>query len=84
MKPQFVWPAQTYGIPKPASGCPLSDGFQWEKGWRLQDTDDDYSNNEKSAEFHLDGKVGNQEIKRSFCIKTSTADDDNRPDWPSG
>ena len=83
-KASVRWPAETYGIPKPATGCPLADGFQWEDGWRLQDTEDVFSNNAKSPEFHLDGKVGSQTIERSFCIKTSTAGDENRLDWPRG
>ncbi|XP_078352594.1 uncharacterized protein LOC144637401 isoform X1 [Oculina patagonica] len=78
------WPAGTYGIPKPASGCPLADGFQWQEGWRSQDTDGTYSNNAKSAEFHLDGKVDSEKVNRSFCIKTSLVNDKNRPDWPPG
>ena len=43
------WPAETYGIPKPASGCPLADGFQWEDGWRLQDTEDVFFKQRKIA-----------------------------------
>ncbi len=78
------WPAGTYGIPKPVSGCPLADGFQWQEGWRSQDTDGAYSNNAKSAEFHLDGKVDSEKVNRSFCIKTSTAYDKIRPNWPPG
>ena len=78
------WPAGTYGIPKPASGCPLADGFQWHEGWRSQDTEDDYANSSKSAKFHLDGIVDYQKVNRAFCIKTFTADDKSRPDWPPG
>ena len=78
------WPAGTYGIPKPVSGCPLADGFQWQEGWRTQDTEDEYFDNAKSAKFHLDGRVG-AKVDRSFCIKTFTADDKlSRPDWPPG
>ena len=78
------WPAGTYGIPKPVSGCPIPDGFQWMTGWRSQATHDDESNNNKSVSFHLDGVVDKQKVKRSFCLKTSTAKDQNRTTWPSG
>ncbi|KAJ7370800.1 hypothetical protein OS493_029790 [Desmophyllum pertusum] len=76
------WPAGTYGIPKPASGCPYAEGFQWKEGWRSQDTDNTYSNNNKSAEFHLDGIVDSEKVNRSFCIKP--ADNNDRPNWPPG
>ena len=78
------WPAGTYGIPKPASGCPFADDFQWETGWRSQDTNNRKSNNAKSSEFHLDGVVDEKRIKRSFCIKTDTTSDQNRTTWPPG
>ena len=75
------WPAGTYGIPKPVSGCPVADGFQWMTGSRSQDTE---SNNKKSVSFHLDAVVNKKKVKRSFCLKTSTAEDQNRTTWPSG
>ncbi|KAJ7370799.1 hypothetical protein OS493_029789 [Desmophyllum pertusum] len=80
----ICWPAGSYGIPKPASGCPWADGFKWEEGWRSQDTDDTYSSNDKSSEFHLDAIIDQKKVERSFCIKTFTADGNNRPDWPPG
>lgn len=49
-----------------------------------QDTEDTNSANSKSPQFHLDGEVREAGIERSFCMKTSTADDSNRPHWPSG
>ncbi|XP_015757085.1 PREDICTED: cubilin-like [Acropora digitifera] len=78
------WPAGTYGIPKPKTGCPSSDGFQWMTGSRSQDTNNDTSKNNKSASFHLDAVVDKKKVKRSFCLKTSTAKDQNRNIWPSG
>ena len=78
------WPAGTYGIPKPASGCPYADGFQWETGWRSQDMNNDYSNNAKSIEFHLDGEVDEKKINRSFCMKTDATSQQTRPAWPPG
>lgn len=78
------WPAGRYGIPKPTAGCPEADGFQWQEGWRAQDTDGTNSNNSKSEDFDLDGDVDGKKINRSFCIKTDTANDINRPPWPPG
>ncbi|KAL9950252.1 hypothetical protein ACROYT_G042727 [Oculina patagonica] len=82
------WPAGTYGIPKPVSGCPRAGGFRWRTGWRLQDTnyydDRNKSNNSRSTEFHIDGKVTKIIVNRSFCIKDTTTDDWNRPTWPQG
>lgn len=64
--------------------CPRAKGFAWEKGWRYQDTEDTNPANSKSPQLHLDGVVTVRGIERSFCMKTSTADDNNRPHWPSG
>ena len=77
------WPAGTYGLPKPVSGCPMADGFQWEEGWRSQESDGTQSNNAKSTEFHLDGKVDYEKVNRSFCIRR-TAGKNNKPNWPPG
>ena len=78
------WPAGSYGVPKPASGCPSTDGFKWQEGWRSQDTNHGASNNGKSPEFHLDGAVNKETVKRSFCIKTETTNDKDRPTWSTG
>ena len=56
------WPAGTYGIPKPKTGCPSSDGFQWMTGSRSQDTSNNESKNIKSASFHLDAVVDKKKV----------------------
>ncbi|KAK2550156.1 Zinc metalloproteinase nas-39 [Acropora cervicornis] len=71
-------------MPKPKTGCPTADGFQWMTGSRSQDTNGDESKNRKSASFHLDAVVDKKKVERSFCLKTSTAKDENRTIWPSG
>ena len=43
-----------YGIPKPASGCPHDNGFDWRNGWVHQDSEDSHSQSDRSSEFHLD------------------------------
>lgn len=80
------WPAGSYGIPEPASGCPRAVGIQWQNGWRFQYTGSRvrHSNSSRSPEFHLNARVTVFRVFRSFCIKTSTVDDDNRPVWPPG
>ncbi|XP_067027270.1 uncharacterized protein [Acropora muricata] len=78
------WPAGTYGIPRPKTGCPSSDGFQWMTGSRSQDTNNNASKNKKSVSFHLDAVVDKKKVERSFCLKTVTAKDQNRTTWPSG
>jgi len=86
------WPAGTYGIPKPISGCPKAYGFRWLTGWRLQRDDFHYlhegseSNNSRSLEFHIDGRVDNFKVNRSFCMKEDPSKDVKykRPTWPRG
>ena len=78
------WPAGTYGIPKPQSGCPKTDYFHWLEGWRSQGSNSTNLNNSRSAEFHLDGKVDNTMVNRSFCIKDNIIYDSVRPAWPKG
>ena len=82
------WPAGKYGIPKPVSGCPSAEGFQWNEGWILQDTsyyrDHKKSNNSRSTSFHIDGFVDKMLVNRSFCIKDTTTGDEYRPAWPAG
>ena len=78
------WPAGTYGIPKPQSGCPKTDHFHWLEGWRSQGSNSRNLNNSCSVEFHLDGKVDNTMVNRSFCIKDDIVYDSARPAWPKG
>ncbi|XP_068728127.1 uncharacterized protein [Montipora capricornis] len=79
------WPGGTYGIPKPADGCPSVEAFRWQQGWRCQ-----YSNghkdskNAKSLAFHVDAVVDGEKVNRSFCMKTHAASDGNRLVWPPG
>ena len=72
------------GLPKPVSGCPWSEGILWREGWRSQGTFGIQTNNSRSPEFHLDGKVNSNKVKRSFCIKYRMTSDRNRPPWPKG
>ncbi|XP_068715308.1 uncharacterized protein [Montipora foliosa] len=84
MSESRYWPKGAYGLPKPVSGCPEADGFQWSEGWVSQDTSGNYSNNSKSTEFHLDGVVDSRRVNRSFCLKDSANVDNDRPNWPKG
>lgn len=77
-----LWPGGTYGLPKALSGCPSSQTFRWQTGWRFQDSEGVFSDNAKSAEFHLDGWVGFTGVNRSFCIKPGG--DVNTTGWQKG
>jgi len=65
-------------------------GFRWLTGWRLQrgpyQDKGSESNNSRSLEFHIDGKVDKIAVNRSFCMKEVTRNDLNykRPTWPQG
>ena len=77
-----LWPGGTYGLPKALSGCPSSQTFRWQTGWRFQDSEGVFSDNAKSAEFHLDGWVSFTGVNRSFCIKPGG--DVNTTGWQKG
>lgn len=79
------WPGGTYGIPKPADGCPSVEAFRWQQGWRCQDSNGHKnSKNAKSPAFHVDAVVDGEKVNRSFCMKTHPASDGNRLAWPPG
>lgn len=77
----IVWPSGTYGIPKSLSGCPLN----WQEGWILQDLENTNSQTEFSANlsFHMEATLTGNNVKRSFCVKTSTNNGETRS-WPAG
>lgn len=78
------WPVGTYGLPRAQSGCPAAVAFQWRVGWRFQDTEDNFPDNRKSADFHLDASVSRNNLKRHFCTKTDSTSDTARLPWPKG
>lgn len=78
------WPSGTYGTPRAKSGCPSSNGFTWHTGWRYQDTEDWFPSNKRSSSFHLDAWVSKNNLKRTFCMKTTKTGDSSKPSWPKG
>ena len=76
-----VWPSGTYAIPKSLSGCPLN----WQEGWILQDLENTNSKTEFSSDLnlHMEATLTGNDVKRSFCVKTSTNNGETRL-WPAG
>jgi hypothetical protein len=75
----LVWPQGTYGLPKPASGCPAN----WQEGWIEQDLENSDPRSEFSVDLklHMEATLTGGDIRRSFCIKTSTQ---ITKSWPRG
>ncbi|CAB4020062.1 Hypothetical predicted protein [Paramuricea clavata] len=73
-----VWPQGTYGLPKPVSGCPAN----WQDGWIKQDLENSNPRSEFSVDLnlHIEANLTGGDIRRSFCIKTST---DTTKSWPA-
>ncbi|XP_074610957.1 uncharacterized protein LOC141865538 isoform X2 [Acropora palmata] len=78
------WPGGTYGIPKPKAGCPSADGFEWQQGWRSQDSDGNENAENTNSIFHVDAVVDGKMVNRSFCIKTEAATNAGNMAWPPG
>ncbi|EDO43694.1 predicted protein [Nematostella vectensis] len=76
-----AWPAGTYGLPRPRAGCPWSEGFDWQIGYRFHDTEDDSPENQHSNGYHMAGNVSDDGIRHEFCMKTNPIGQDR---WPEG
>ncbi|XP_019637817.1 PREDICTED: sushi, von Willebrand factor type A, EGF and pentraxin domain-containing protein 1-like [Branchiostoma belcheri] len=76
------WPRGTYGLPKTDTGCPEPAGVTWRTGVRVQDTEDDDSNNRWSPGLHFDGNFWKNNVHQKFCMKTSSWE--GYGNWPSG
>ena len=91
-----AWPSGTYGLPKPATGCPLATGFQWRTGYRFQHTEDGSRRggsfflhklpcrkcNKWSNGIHFPKGFGAKDhMKQHFCMKTGNGGSRN---WPRG
>lgn len=82
-----LWPRGNYALPKAASGCPGGTNFTWKEGWVFQDLDDNGEIKTKSSSsFNMAADIDDYgNIKRWFCSKNVTKDEDNkRPLWPNG
>ena len=81
-----AWPDGTYSLPQVQSplNCPNSgDQFTWETGYRLQDTEDNDSNNHWSPSLHLSGYFGKSLLGINYCTKVDKRNDYGIQ-WPKG
>lgn len=84
----ITWPAGTYGLMKPTSGCP-ADNVHWSEGYRKQDTEDINSKNMFSPNIqnYLSGEFHGNDILTRFCMKTSLhsmSGSQYDQQWPKG
>lgn len=79
------WPRGTYGLMKAVSGCPTHGGVTWLEGWRYEDTEDPFTQNEISSPIHLAGIwVTDGNLRLEFCIKGTDQVSEWDVDWPAG
>ena len=71
------WPAGSYALLKPKSGCPT--GF---KEGSLKHTGK--GRNSNSSDFHLDGDYNAESMTHKFCVKDSSIDNMDSPQWDKG
>lgn len=78
------WPEGLYGLPMAINGCPTDPSINWKTGILYQDCEDTSPQTTHSSQFHLNAAIITGDVKRSFCMKTSTINDSQRSRWPSG
>nr|XP_006817987.1 PREDICTED: uncharacterized protein LOC100374173 [Saccoglossus kowalevskii] len=66
----LTWPEGSYGLPLAVSGCPVGAGFEWARGSRFQDTENDGANS-WSTPYRLEGPVYTNDMQQNFCTKTT-------------
>lgn len=55
LKVALMWPAGSYGLNEPRTGCPKS-AFNWLTGWNRQDAEDYHNKNGWTSNIHLEGR----------------------------
>lgn len=78
----FGWPAGTYGLPEPASGCPSFGDVTWKRGYTYHNTEDEYPSNKRSQNYHFAGNFSQHGIQQRFCIKDNPMG--RKENWPDG
>lgn len=78
------WPEGLYGLPMAINGCPVDSSINWKTGTLYQDCEDTDPRTQHSPDLHLNAFVKYGDVQRSFCMKTSSVNDSNRDQWPSG
>ena len=79
---KLTWPRGSYGLPMPASGCPLIKGYPMKEGWRLHDTENKRPSNDWSLPLHFPGPFNRNDVTQRFCMKTLSTTGGR--DWPEG
>ncbi|XP_028403904.1 uncharacterized protein LOC114526490 [Dendronephthya gigantea] len=78
---EVIWPEGTFGLPRPKSGCPATDQFVWDQGWRLQNME---KKSEFSKSFHMLAALSPSLLSRAFCIKRQDGKILTTKKWPKG
>ncbi|GFO21125.1 Apextrin [Plakobranchus ocellatus] len=84
----MLWPQGSYGLPKPANGCPFTTGLLWQAGERRQHTESiDRNKDAVSPGNHLEQPVlyrvkEKNFVYQRFCVKPR--DSSVGADWPKG
>ena len=71
------WPQGTWGLPMPNAGCP--DLYDWQHGYRYQDTENSHNANQWSDVNHF--PITGEDANNYYCMKTDT---EGSHDWPAG
>ena len=82
-----IWPEGSYGLPRAKSGCPKTDQFAWDQGWRLQNLDNNWRKDrasELSNPFNMDASLVYELLSRAFCTKQKNNENSMKRRWPKG
>lgn len=78
----YGWPVGTYGLPEPASGCPVFGDVSWKRGYTYHNTEDESPANKRSQNYHFAGNFSQHGVQQRFCIKDQTKGVQDF--WPEG
>lgn len=82
VRSEFGWPAGTYGMPEPATGCPNFGDIAFKRGYTYHNTEDEHPANKRSQNYHFAGNFSQHGVQQRFCIKEESQ---SSPEiWPEG
>lgn len=82
VRSEFGWPAGTYGMPEPATGCPNFGDIAFKRGYTYHNTEDEHPANKRSQNYHFAGNFSQHGVQQRFCIKEESQ---GSPEiWPEG
>jgi len=84
---EYKWPSGTYGLPEPASGCPVIDKTNtWKQGFTYHNTEDEFPANKRSQSYHFAANFSQHGIQQRFCVKDQALNnaDESKNQWPEG